>query len=52
MISNKGNRMLAIEDNVATDYTKHIEQCLTMHEAEQYIAIAEKIIAFAEHKKK
>lgn len=45
IISSKGNRMLALEDSVATDYTKHIEQCLTIHEAEQYIAIAEKILA-------
>ncbi|WP_094604606.1 hypothetical protein SPSIL_034890 [Sporomusa silvacetica DSM 10669] len=47
MISNKGKRMLAIEDSAATDYVKHFESCITTYEAEQYIAIAEKIIAQA-----
>lgn len=44
IISEKGKRMLAIEDSAVTDYVKHMESCLSQYEAEQYIAIVEKFI--------
>ncbi|MBP2642647.1 MAG: transcriptional regulator, MarR family [Firmicutes bacterium] len=45
MISDKGKRMLAIEDMAASEYIKHMQTCLTEGEVEQYIAIVEKISA-------